>query len=119
MGHRILRVGIAAWLVAGPPSSTGADAGAPVDLKSPSTIQRGQELFNQACSNCHGEDAGGGLVVFQGRTDLIPQEIFDTISNGRIRGSNLMPAWKESLSEGERWELTAFILSLAAEPARR
>jgi len=39
---------------------------------------------------------------------------FDSISNVRIRGSNIVPAWKESLSEDDHWALTAYILSLTA-----
>jgi mono/diheme cytochrome c family protein len=91
-------------------------AGPPVDLGSAETIQRGHTLFSQACTNCHGDDGNGGPVPLRGRSDLTPEEIFDTISNGRTRGSNLMPAWKESLSEAERWELTAFIVSMAHLP---
>ena len=86
-------------------------AGAPFDIESPTAIQNGQDLFNQACSNCHGENGGAGLVVFQGRNDLTADRIFEAISDGRTRGSVTMPAWKESLSETERWELTAFIVS--------
>jgi mono/diheme cytochrome c family protein len=93
--------------------------GAHTDLTSPETIQRGQALFSQACTNCHGDDGNGGPVPLRGRSDLTPEEIFDTISNGRTRGSNLMPAWKESLSEAERWELTAFITSMAHLPPGR
>jgi len=93
-------------------------AGASMDLKSPAVIKRGQDLFNQACSNCHGENATGGPVVFRGRSDLTAEQVFDTISNGRIRGANVMPPWKESLSDDERWELTAFVVSLGAAGLR-
>ena len=94
-------------------------AGPPVDLESAETIQRGHTLFSQACTNCHGDDGNGGPVPLRGRSDLTAEEIFNTISNGRVRGSNLMPAWKESLSEAERWELTAFIGSMAQLPPSR
>jgi mono/diheme cytochrome c family protein len=109
-----MNLGAYAWvfLAVGLLGATVADV--PIDLKSPAVIERGQELFNQACSNCHGENATGGPIVFRGRSDLTAEQVFDTISNGRIRGSNMMPAWKESLSDDERWELTAFVVSLAA-----
>lgn len=94
-------------------------SGPSIDLTSANTIQSGQTLFSQACTNCHGNDGNGGPVPLRGRADLTPEEIFDTISNGRTRGSNLMPAWKESLSEPERWELTAFIVSMAHLPSGR
>ena len=89
----------------------------PPDLKSPSLVQHGHDLFSETCTYCHGEGAAGGssgAPSLQGRSDLGAQEIFDTISEGRIRGSNIMPAWKESLSQEDRWALTAYILSMAA-----
>ena len=89
----------------------------PPDLKAPSLVQHGHDLFSETCTYCHGEGAAGGssgAPSLQGRSDLSAQEIFDTISEGRIRGSNIMPAWKESLSQEDRWALTAYILSMAA-----
>jgi mono/diheme cytochrome c family protein len=86
------------------------------DLKSPALVQHGRDLFSGTCTYCHGENAAAGasgVPGLQGRSDLGAQEIFDTISDGRIRGSNIMPAWKESLSQGDRWALTAYILSMA------
>jgi mono/diheme cytochrome c family protein len=91
-----------------------AFAGPPLDINSPAAVQQGQDLFNQTCSNCHGENGDGGPVVFQGRSDLTADKVFDTISNGRVRGATIMPAWKDSLSEADRWALTAFIVSQAA-----
>jgi mono/diheme cytochrome c family protein len=89
------------------------------DLKSPALVQHGRDLFGETCTYCHGENAAGsasGAPGLQGRTDLGAQEIFDTISEGRIRGTNIMPAWKESLSQSDRWALTAYILSIAVAP---
>ena len=86
------------------------------DLKSPAFVQHGRDLFSETCTYCHGENAAGaagGAPALQGRTDLGAQEIFDTISEGRIRGTNIMPAWKEALSQTDRWALTAYILSIA------
>jgi mono/diheme cytochrome c family protein len=88
-----------------------------LDLRSQEIIQRGRTLFGEACSYCHGENAAGGgsgAPGLRGRTDLGQQDIFDTVSNGRIRGSNIMPAWKDALSESDRWSLTAYILSIAS-----
>lgn len=90
------------------------------DLRSDQLVQQGRAVFGGACSYCHGENAAGGasgVPGLRGRTDLGPQDIFDTVSNGRVRGSNIMPAWKDSLSETERWAVTAYILSLAIEPS--
>ena len=89
------------------------------DLKLPAVVAHGRDVFSETCTYCHGENAAGGAggaPGLQGRTDLGAQEIFDTISEGRIRGTNIMPAWKESLSPGARWALTAYILSIAVAP---
>jgi mono/diheme cytochrome c family protein len=105
--------GLAIW-VAGT-----ADGEEVPDLKLPALVQHGRDLFSETCTYCHGESAAGGTggaPGLQGRTDLGAQEIFDTISEGRIRGTNIMPAWKESLSPGDRWALTAYILSMAVAP---
>ena len=92
---------------------TTAFAEPPADMSDPSLIAAGQKRFNQACFYCHGQDGVGGKgASLQNRADLAPQFIFDTISNGRIRGSSVMPKWKNGLSEDQIWELTAFIVSL-------
>jgi mono/diheme cytochrome c family protein len=87
--------------------------GALADLSDPALIAAGQKRFNQACFYCHGQDGVGGKgASLRNRPDLAPQFIFDSISNGRIRGSSVMPKWKNGLSEDQIWELTAFIVSL-------
>jgi mono/diheme cytochrome c family protein len=106
----VLLVGVA---ILGAATARGEEA---PDLTSPALVQHGRDLFSETCTYCHGENAAGsasGAPGLQGRTDLGAQEIFDTISEGRIRGSNIMPAWKESLSQSDRWALTAYILSMA------
>jgi mono/diheme cytochrome c family protein len=93
--------------------ATTALAEPPVDLSDPARAAAGQKRFNQACFYCHGQDGVGGKgAPLRNRPDLEPQFIFDTISNGRIRGSSVMPKWKNGLSEDQIWELTAFIVSL-------
>jgi mono/diheme cytochrome c family protein len=109
-----LLAGVAIW---GAATARGEEA---PDLKSPALVQRGRDLFSETCTYCHGENAAGsasGAPGLRGRTDLGGQEIFDTISEGRIRGSNIMPAWKDALSQGDRWALTAYILSMAVSSA--
>lgn len=87
---------------------------------------RGKTLFLQRCASCHGENGDGnspladqlpGLPDFtapdytQGKT---PQELFDVITNGRM--DKMMPPWGNELSEGERWDLVAYIWSLHYSP---
>lgn len=87
-------------------------------LDDPQLIEAGRQRFNQACTYCHGkEGAGGKTKSFKGRQDLAPEAVFEVISNGRKRGANIMPPWKNSLSEIQIRELVAYILSLGARPA--
>ena len=113
----MLRRALLALIGIGAAIAMTAHGDGPPDLKSPSLVQHGHDLFSETCTYCHGEGAAGGssgAPSLQGRGDLGAQEIFDTISEGRIRGSNIMPAWKESFSPEDRWALTAYILSMAA-----
>ncbi|MBA5635615.1 cytochrome c [Duganella sp. LX20W] len=90
-----------------------ADGAQRPDLDSPATIAAGAKRFNQNCVYCHGNAGSGGKgAALQGRHDLTPEYLFQTISNGKTRGSLLMPAWKEAFSEQEIWELGSYILSL-------
>jgi mono/diheme cytochrome c family protein len=95
-----------------------AVADEPADLLAPERVQRGHEAFGESCSYCHGENGAGGATGapgLQGRTDLSAADLFETITNGRISGMNIMPAWGESLSEEQRWALVAYIRSLAGD----
>lgn len=97
-----------------------ANAAPPADLGSPEMILPGKKRFNQNCVYCHGNAGSGGKgAPLQGRSDLTPEYLFDTISNGKTRGSLQMPPWKEAFSPLEIWQLSAYILSLKElAPAR-
>lgn len=88
----------------------------PCDPHSADLVQRGRALFSETCTYCHSENAaggGGGAPSFLARPELSASDVFETITNGRVRGTTIMPAWKDALSEGERWALTGYILSPA------
>ncbi|KQV84803.1 hypothetical protein ASD15_06480 [Massilia sp. Root351] len=90
-------------------------AAPPANFDSPAAISAGQKRFNQNCVYCHGNAGSGGKgAPLQGRDDLPPQYLFDTISNGKTRGALQMPPWKEAFSPQEIWELSAYIHSLRA-----
>jgi len=96
--------------------ATFASADEPADLLSPDRIQRGHAAFGESCSYCHGEKGEGGATGapgLQGRADLSPTDIFETITHGRISGMNIMPAWGDALTEEQRWALVAYIRSMA------
>ncbi|MCK5634674.1 MAG: c-type cytochrome [Anaerolineales bacterium] len=83
------------------------------------TLTQGQQIFNENCASCHGED-GSGLVL--GSTDftdphqigqLAPRDLYQTITQGR--GS--MPAWQSSLGQDERWDVIDYLITFTYDPA--
>ena len=92
----------------------------------PETIERGRMLFLANCAICHGpRGLGDGPQAFllQPRpVNLqlhVPQhaagEIEYWISEG-VAGTG-MPAWKETLTETQRWEIVRFLQALASGKA--
>ena len=88
-------------------------------------IRRGQQIFAENCTDCHGISGDGqGELVLSGSvsapldmTDRAltransPLDWFTIISEGNIE--NLMPPWQNALSEGERWDVTMYSYALA------
>ncbi|HQR03458.1 MAG: cytochrome-c oxidase, cbb3-type subunit III [Proteobacteria bacterium] len=78
-------------------------------------VQRGKELFAQACAACHGADGKGNVGVAPNLTDKIwlygssEDAIIETITKGR---QNRMPAWGEFLGPGKVHLLAAYVYSL-------
>lgn len=80
-------------------------------LSNPESVKLGEKRFNALCAYCHGSAGSGGKArKLQGR-ELKVDYVFNTITNGKKRGSLNMPPWR-NLSEEVRWQLTAYILSL-------
>jgi mono/diheme cytochrome c family protein len=103
------------------PSSIGQANPVLPDAKS---IAAGQALFSANCAPCHGASGKGdgplGLTLNPRPADLtfhaIPgvhtdAQLFDWITNG-FPGSR-MPAWKNIISDTDRWNLVNFIRTLA------
>jgi mono/diheme cytochrome c family protein len=90
------------------------------NLRNPDVIAIGKKRFNRSCFYCHGyEGSGGKAATLQRRFDLTPEVVFNTISNGRISGSAVMPPWKNTLTEDEISQLVAYILSLREMPEQK
>ncbi len=86
------------------------------ELRRSDWINDGMEKFNSACTYCHGSKGQGGKVKsFTERTGWKPETIHDVITNGRIRGANVMPPWGGSMSDDEIWKLVAYIKSLSLD----
>ena len=90
-------------------------------------IARGRALFGQHCASCHGQDGRAqterAATMKVKPADLTshaihhhtPGEIFQTITNG-IQQSG-MPAFKERMSEQERWQTVLYVQHLSGGPA--
>lgn len=84
----------------------------------PDAVAAGRVLFEQRCSECHGDNAEGGKKAPSLRApeiqDAEPGAIFWILTNGVVRKG--MPVWSK-LPEPQRWQLVSFIKSLG--PASR
>jgi mono/diheme cytochrome c family protein len=90
-------------------------------------VEKGQQVFNIYCLNCHGALGDGQGPVGKtlnppprdftkgdfkyGGTD---KDLFDVISNGAASkgGSPLMAPWGSVIPEADRWAVVAFVRSL-------
>jgi len=90
-------------------------------LASPATaadgnVKTGKAVYNKHCVACHGKTGKGvGTLpdlsdarTLAGRSDA---QLFEKITNGG-RGSG-MPAWGGVLSEQQRWDVLAYLKTLA------
>lgn len=100
---------------------------APGDLGYPAAapnLVNGSAIFAQRCTACHGTlGEGDGPLVLNGEVPappsfqdeeyvrtINPKDWFRTITNGRIE--NLMPPWKDALTEQERWDVAMYTYTL-------
>ena len=79
----------------------------------PDAIAAGQNLFEQHCSECHGNTGDGSKKAPSLRAEEVqnaaPGAIFWIVTNGVVRRG--MPVWSR-LPEPQRWQLVSFIKSL-------
>jgi hydrogenase maturation protease len=91
-------------------------------LRSRQALARGRKMFLAHCALCHGRNGDGRGERVSGfnvqpvnftdptwRRSVTPRFVFYVIREG-LRGTS-MPGWK-ALSDGEVWNLTAYVLSL-------
>jgi cbb3-type cytochrome oxidase cytochrome c subunit len=94
-----------------------------------SGLQAGKEIYIDRCQTCHG-CAGNGLGTYAGTKIVTPanykqepfrsmqdDEWFWHVSEG-IQGT-VMPPWRESLSEEQRWNVIHYIQQEFANPVER
>jgi cytochrome c oxidase cbb3-type subunit 3 len=95
-----------------------------VETKGKGGLDKGEAFYYEKCANCHGSagHGDGPQASFLGpkpanlsdakyMSTLTDEYIFKIISEGGIAvgKSNLMPRWKFVLSEGDIWNVIAYI----------
>lgn len=80
-------------------------------------VAAGQNIFEQHCSECHGNGGHGTEKAPSLRAEEVqsasPGAIFWILTNGVVRRG--MPVWSK-LPEPQRWQLVTFIKSLGPLP---
>lgn len=121
---------IPATIAANPPAASGSGV-LPVSREPdfrPSAAA-GAWIYAEKCADCHGPTGGGdgvraaqipGDIPVPKFSDLslgreaTPQEWFDVVTNGRLE--RYMPPFNQSLSDADRWNVVAYIITLAVPP---
>ena len=79
----------------------------------PQGVAAGQILFQDHCSECHGDDAKGARKGPSLRASEVqratPGTLFWVLTNGVVRRK--MPSWSK-LPEPQRWQLVRYLKSL-------
>ena len=95
------------------------DARAKLYDNNANAIARGQQLYTQMnCVGCHahgGGSMGPPLMDNQWRYGGRIDQIATTIAEGRPNG---MPSWRGKLTEGQIWDLAAYVRSLSGLPSK-
>ena len=105
-------VGVVAFFVAGPDGGAAFKSN-PI-AATDASVAAGATLFQSNCQVCHGPQGRGGALAADLRVHVaarIDGFLFDRISNGfpAPTGQNSMPAFKDQLTETERWHLVNFL----------
>lgn len=84
--------------------------------------QDGKPIFEARCASCHGPKGRGdgplapflsprpASLVSAGTSVKTDDELFEIIAKGKPRTA--MPAWSDTLTEQQRWDLVAYIREL-------
>ena len=81
-------------------------------LQDPESVKKGEKTFNSLCVYCHGAGGSGGKAKKLAGRNLEVDYMFETITNGKKRGSLNMPPWRK-LADEKRWQLVAYVKSLS------
>lgn len=76
-------------------------------LQKPELIARGDAIWKEQCTHCHGSKAYPGKAPKLAPRRYTPEFVWDRVHNG-FRG---MPPWKEVYSEDDIVAVVAYVLS--------
>ena len=107
--------GCGGWNV--PPEAKNLKNPVPLDV---TTIAAARDLYASNCQKCHGVNGDGklapGATYFYSTkpTDFMNARLIDSMSDGEIfwkitNGRKPMPAFKNRLSDGQRWQLVNLV----------
>jgi high-affinity iron transporter len=93
----------------------------------PPSIDRGAAVFAENCAGCHGVDGSGagaesqrfGLAPADFTSEAFmraetPEDFFNVVTLGRRRSG--MPAWGETLSVQQRWDVVRYLWTFVQAP---
>ncbi len=93
----------------------------------PPDLSSGREVFSTNCGSCHGLTGKGdgekvdnlpstppSLGSLEYSRKISPTVWFQVVTNGRI--DRLMPGFSNSLSDRQRWDVVAYLMSIEVSP---
>lgn len=91
------------------------------------TLAAGEQLFTDNCVLCHGEKGvgdGPGAKTIKVKPANFTDPKVQAETDGSLywkmtSGRGPMPAWKDVLSDQERWELVGYIRKLGKDAAKK
>jgi quinohemoprotein ethanol dehydrogenase len=96
------------------PSDEKVAAQPPASTADPATIARGNQLFGQYCSVCHGEAAvGGGVVPDLRASSFLSNDFwYEIVLNGAMKDAGMAP-FKSVLDHHDAEAIRAYIIQRA------
>jgi mono/diheme cytochrome c family protein len=92
------------------------------------TLADAEQLFTDNCVLCHGEkgmgDGPGSKTIKVKPANFTDAKMMAEETDGSLfwkmsNGRGPMPAWKENLTDKERWELVGYIRKLTKDAAKK
>ena len=92
------------------------------------TLAAAQDIFTDNCVLCHGEkgmgDGPGAKAIKVKPANFTDEKMMAAETDGALfwkmsTGRGPMPAWKDTLSDKERWGLVGYLRKLAKDAAKK